>query len=97
MCEGWDLSRGFSGKGARHKIGSKGYEVLHGVFRKTVISLLRFRTKNGIGFPPVALVVEITGDWRHQGLDRVEERGEEKKGRLGRGSQRARRSGAVGI
>jgi hypothetical protein len=39
-------------------------------------------------------VVEITGDWRHQGLDRVEERGEEKKGRSGRGSPRARRSGS---
>jgi hypothetical protein len=56
MCEGWDLPRGFSGKGARHKIGSKGYEVLQGVFRKTVISLLRFRTEDRGGFPPAALV-----------------------------------------
>jgi hypothetical protein len=52
MCEGWDLPRGVSGKGARHTIGSKGYGVFQGVFRKIVISLLRFRSEDR-GAPPL--------------------------------------------
>jgi hypothetical protein len=42
---------------------------------------------------PAGLVIEITSDWRHQGLGQAEERGEE-KGRSGRGSPRVRRSGS---
>jgi hypothetical protein len=33
-------------------------------------------------------VIEITSDWRHQGLGRAEKRGEEKKDRSGRGLPR---------
>jgi hypothetical protein len=39
-------------------------------------------------------VIEITGDWRHQGLGRAEKRGEEKMDRSGKGSPRARRNGS---
>jgi hypothetical protein len=47
MCERWDLPRGFSGKGARHKIGSKGYGILQGFFRKSVIFFPGFETEQG--------------------------------------------------
>jgi hypothetical protein len=50
MCERWDLPRGFSGKGARHKIGSKGYGILLRVFRKSVIFFPGFETEQGGAF-----------------------------------------------
>jgi hypothetical protein len=78
MCEGWDLSRGFSGKGARNKIGSKGYGVLHGVFTKP--SSPSFYSVRGQGRLPAG---GSGGHW-HRLSGRREARQSTGKGRGGR-------------
>jgi hypothetical protein len=40
MCKGWDLPRGFPGKGARHMKRSKNYQERQGLGCKTTFSFL---------------------------------------------------------
>jgi hypothetical protein len=76
MYEGWDLPRGFSGKGARHKIGSKGYGLLQGVFANRHLPPL-IQTKDRGGSPSAALVAIGAGAPSDEKLGKAREKGEE--------------------
>jgi hypothetical protein len=60
MCERWDLPRGFSRKGERHKIGLRVMEFFRGFFANPSSSSLDSK-QNREGLPPAALVANGVG------------------------------------